>query len=71
MNAAYSLNLRRPDRRQELNQRHENAKIAKRSHLKEILTRNFFRRYPVPTTTGQIDKLRIESLVTDEIDKFL
>ena len=71
MNAPHSLNLRRPDRRQELNQRHEVAKSAKRSHLKELLTRNFLRRYPVDPASSQIDEMRIETLVTNEIAKFL
>ena len=66
-----SLNLRKPDRKQELVKRHEVAKIAKRAHLKDLLSKDLLSRYPVDPNLPLAEQERIERKVTSQIDKLV
>lgn len=63
--------LRREDRTQELNQRHQVVKVAKRAHLRDRLTRDFLTRYPVDSSIPLEQQAQIEKTVSQEIDKML
>ena len=66
MNAIQALNLRKPDTR---NSSAQNYPISaetssrfggKKSNIKEMLIRNFFRQYPIALDTPDLDQLAIE-----------
>ena len=64
MNAIQALSLRKPDARN-LNGIPSNAsdagsRFSKKSNIKEILVRNFFRKYPITGEVSDIQQLKIE-----------
>lgn len=69
---SYANMLRRNDgRRQELATEHSRQKRAKAAHMKEILTSNFLRKFPMPKDTSTTDSIRIQTTVSKELDAFL
>lgn len=43
----------------------------KKSNIKDILVRNFFRKYPLTATTDDLQQLQIERDVAQEFDRFV
>ena len=56
--------LRREDRTQELNQRHQVVKVARRAHLRDRLARDFLTRYPVDSSLPLEQQAKIERTVS-------
>ena len=79
MNAIQALNLRKPDARngptsvqsQKNKSTDPNSRFGKRSNIKEILIRNFFRKYPIVGDITDMQQLQIERKVAQEIEKFI
>ena len=84
MNAIQALNLRKPDNRQargqggaqsvhshKTNVSEVNSRFSKRSNMKEILIRNFFRKYPLTGEITDMEQLQIERKVAAEMEGFI
>jgi hypothetical protein len=75
MNAIQALSLRKPDVRNasQINPgtTEGGSRFGKRSNIKEILTRNFFRKYPLHSDVTDMQQLQIERKVAAEMEKFI
>ena len=75
MNAIQALSLRKPDARNgnQLagNSSDVGSRFSKKSNIKEILTRNFFRKYPITGEVNDTEQLQIERKVATEMDNFV
>lgn len=77
MNAIQALNLRKPDVRQSAASGTISQDVTsryatgKRSNIKDILVRNFFRKYPLPSETTDLQQLQIERQVAQDMDRFV
>ena len=76
MNAIQALSLRKPDVRNSssivsASASDAGSRFSKRSNIKEILVRNFFRKYPISGSISDVEQLQIERKVAGEIDKFV
>lgn len=75
MNAQQMLSLRKPDKRFDSIARNEptsqhNNRLNK-NNIKEILVRNFFRKFPIGIEVSDIDQIRIEKEVAFEFEEFV
>ena len=73
MNAIQALNLRKPNNRQPggsmpSNQSDAGSRFSKKSNIKEMLVRNFFRKYPISGDITDIQQLQIERQVASELE---
>ena len=75
MNAIQALNLRKsePARNHVASSFHSetNSRFGKRSNMKEILIRNFFRKFPISNDISDIEQLHMERTVASEMDTFV
>ena len=77
INAIAALSLRKPDRHNTNPATSSNVSEAgsrfgnKRSNMKEILVRNFFRKYPLSRDISDTQQLQIERFVASEMDQFV
>ena len=77
INAIAALSLRKPDHNRNNANLSSNASEAgsrfgnKRSNMKEILVRNFFRKYPLDRAINDTQQLKIERFVASEMDNFV
>lgn len=47
------------------------TRFGKKSNFKEMLTRNFFRKFPITGEISDIQQLQIERTVTNDMEKFV
>ena len=47
------------------------SRFSKKSNIKEILVRNFFRKYPISGEISDMQQLQIERQVAGEMDAFI
>ena len=75
MNAVQALSLRKPTRGSSITGAHTtNDQMRfknRKSNIKDILARNFLRKYPIDHTLSDSEQLQIERTVTNEIDDFV
>lgn len=76
MNAIQALNLRKRDgTRNMMHSTHQSSDASshfgKKSNIKEILVRNFFRKYPITGEVSDVQQLQIERTVVKEMDTFV
>ena len=75
MNAIQALSLRKPEVRNigGLSTTHSEvgSRFSKKSNIKEILVRNFFRKYPLDGNITDEGQLKIERKVAMEMDNFV
>jgi hypothetical protein len=76
MNAVQMLSLRKPDRRFDSVSRTDqstsnNSKFSKKNNIKEILVRNFFRKFPIGVEISDMDQIRIEKEAANEFETFV
>ena len=80
MNAIQALNLRKPDKgglndRSPMSQYQmsevSSSRAPKKSNIKEMLIRNFFRQYPITLVTPDADQLEIERNVARQMEDFV
>ena len=75
MNAIQALSLRKPDQRNTnnllSNGSEQNSRFSKKSNIKEILVRNFFRKFPISGEISDIEQLQIEREVASQMDNFV
>jgi hypothetical protein len=75
MNAIQALSLRKNDGMRNANhgshQSDTTSRFSKKSNIKEILVRNFFRKYPISDEISDMQQLQIERSVTSEMDSFI
>ena len=81
MNVAQALSLRKPDRKARNltggphGSYDANSQISrfsnKKSNIKDILVRNFFRKYPIGPEMKDIQQLQVERDVGTEMEKFI
>ena len=68
------MNLRKPEARNGNIQTHKsetNSRFSKRSNIKEMLVRNFFRKYPISGEVSDMQQLQIERQVASEMETFV
>ncbi len=77
MNTMQILSLRKPDRRfdslgrQEPNSQQQNTRFSKKNNIKDILVRNFFRKFPIGIEVSDMDQIRIEKEAAFEFEEFV
>jgi hypothetical protein len=77
MNTMQILSLRKPDRRfdslgrQEPNSQQQNTRFSKKHNIKDILVRNFFRKFPIGIEVSDMDQIRIEKEAAFEFEEFV
>ena len=75
MNAIQALSLRKPDARNQnnllSNASEGGSRFSKRSNIKEILVRNFFRKFPISGNVSDMEQLQIERTVAAEMETFV
>ena len=75
MNAVQALSLRKPEVRNIGGLSTTNSEVGsrfnKKSNIKEILVRNFFRKYPLDGSITDGEQLKIERQVATEMDNFV
>lgn len=74
MNAIQALSLRKIEpRNNSLNcaQSETGSRFGKKSNIKEILVRNFFRKFPISGDVNELEQLQIERTVAAEMEKFI
>jgi hypothetical protein len=76
MNAIQALSLRKPDARNHssnlpVSSTEKNSRFNKKSNIKEILVRNFFRKYPFAGDVTDMEQLQVERKVASEMDNFV
>lgn len=75
MNAIQSLGLRKPDNRNAANNQANTSdattRFNKKSNIKEMLIRNFFRKYPLQGEISDMQQLQIERQVASELEQFV
>ena len=47
------------------------SRFSKKSNIKEILVRNFFRKYPISGDISDMQQLQMERQVANEMDTFI
>lgn len=47
------------------------SRFGKKSNIKEMLVRNFFRKYPIPLDMADLDQLQIERTVGMQMEEFV
>lgn len=70
------LSLRKPDKRFDSVSRADhasqhNSRFSKKNNIKEILVRNFFRKYPIGIEVSDMDQIRIEKETAHEFENFV
>ena len=72
MNAIQALSLRKPDNRNAgnfpSNTSDAGSRFSKKSNIKEMLVRNFFRKYPISGEKSDAQQLQIERQVASELE---
>ena len=75
MNAIQALSLRKPEARNgtlsTTMSQGSSTRFSKKSNIKEILTRNFFRKYPISGEVSDVQQLQIERQVASQMDSFV
>ena len=77
MNTMQILSLRKPDRRfdslgrQEPNSQQQNTRFSKKNNIKDILVRNFFRKFPIGIEVSDMVQIRIEKEAAFEFEEFV
>ena len=75
MNAIQALSLRKPDNRNvgslPSNVSDTGSRFSKKSNIKEMLVRNFFRKYPLTGEISDIQQLQIERQVASEFENYV
>ena len=74
MNAIQALSLRKPDARNgslSMTQSEANSRFSKKSNIREILVRNFFRKYPITNDVTDMEQLQIERQVATKMEGFV
>ena len=77
MNAQQMLSLRKPDKRfdslgrLEPNSQQQNTRFSKKNNIKDILVRNFFRKFPIGIEVSDMDQIRIEKEAAFEFEEFV
>ena len=75
INAVAALSLRKPDVKNSMISSNVSesgaSRFGKRSNMKEILVRNFFRKYPLQGNITDTQQLQIERHVASEMDTFV
>ena len=75
MNAIQALSLRKNDAQRNsshgVHQSDPTSRFSKKSNIKEILVRNFFRKYPISGEISDIQQLQIEREVANEMENFI
>ena len=77
MNAIQALSLRKPDAARNgpmassVSEAGSHSRFGKKSNIKEILVRNFFRKYPLTGDISDMEQLQIERQVASEMDQFV
>jgi hypothetical protein len=77
MNAQQMLSLRKPDKRfdslgrQEPNSQQQNTRFSKKNNIKDILVRNFFRKFPIGIEVSDMEQIRIEKEAAFEFEEFV
>lgn len=70
------LGLRKPDRRFESCNRAEShsmqvSRLFKKHNIKDILVRNFFRKYPIGIEVSDIEQIKMEKEAAREFEGFI
>jgi hypothetical protein len=47
------------------------SRFGRKSNIKEILVRNFFRKFPISGEVSDIEQLKIERQVAQQMDQFI
>jgi len=76
MNAQQMLSLRKPDKRFDSIARNEpssqqHTRFSKKNNIKDILVRNFFRKFPIGIEVSDMDQIRIEKEAAFEFEEFV
>lgn len=77
MDVAQALRLRKNDRRfdsvgrQEVSSSQPQTRFNKKNNIKEILIRNFFRKYPIPIEVSDMEQIKIEKEAAYMFDEFV
>jgi hypothetical protein len=76
MNVVAALNLRKPDKRFESVGRtgssdKYNTRFNKKNNIKDILVRNFFRKYPIGIEVSDMEQIRIEKDAALQFEEFV
>ena len=75
MNSVQALSLRKPEVRNigglSTTQSEAGSRFGKKSNIKEILVRNFFRKYPLDGSITDEEQLKIERHVATTMDNFV
>lgn len=76
MNVVHQLNLRKPDKRFDSLGRvgssdQYNTRLNKKNKIKDILLRNFFRKYPIGIEVSDMEQIRIEKEAAIQFEEFV
>ena len=72
MSVQQVLSLRKPDRaHNRATASQEVNRMSKKNNIKDILVRNFFRKYPIGADVSDMDQIRIEKEAAYEFEKFV
>ena len=76
MNVVQALNLRKPDKRFDSVGRvgssdYYNTRLIKKNNIKDILVRNFFRKYPIGIEVSDMEQIRIEKEAALQFEEFV
>ena len=76
MNVAQALSLRKPDRRfvsmgRQESSTQQNSRFNKKNNIRDILVRNFFRKYPIGLEVDDLEQIRIEKEVANSFEGFV
>lgn len=71
MSVQQVLSLRKPDRPHRTHASQEMGRAGKKNNIKDILVRNFFRKYPIGPEVSDMDQIRIEKEAAFEFEKFV
>lgn len=76
MSMHHLLGLRKPDKRFDSMHRSESysqqvSRLFKKNNIKDILVRNFFRKFPIGIEVSDMDQIRIEKEAAFEFEEFV
>lgn len=76
MSMHHLLGLRKPDKRFDSMHRSESysqqvSRLFKKNNIKDILVRNFFRKYPIGIDVSDIDQIKLEKEAAKDFENFV